>query len=96
MTKDFDKVVKGIHYCMKQDDCCEGCPYVAAAEECKHELDADLEWMADTASEMLSWTVRAIEWLRREEPDALITMVDHVGQIPRILAEQVFQKDEES
>ena len=91
MTKDFEKIVKGVHCCMKQDDCCEDCPYVAAAEACGQELDADLEWMADAASEVVHWTVRALDWLRREEPDALITMVDRAGQMPEILAERVFQ-----
>ena len=90
--KDFDSIVKGVHCCMSQNECCEECPYVAAAENCGNELDADLEWMTGEAEALLGWTIRAVDWLRREEPDALITMVNHVGEIPESVSEEVFRK----
>lgn len=93
--KDFETIAAGARCCINADgrDLCEQCPYVAAAENCGHELDADLLWLADEAGQLLDWTIRAVNWLRREEPDALITMVDHVGVIPEIVSEAVFRRE---
>ena len=90
--KDFETIAAGARCCISADgrDLCEQCPYVAAAENCGHELDADLLWLAGEAEALLDWTIRAVDWLRREEPDALIAMVDHAGEIPELVREAVF------
>ncbi|MBQ6519453.1 MAG: hypothetical protein IJI14_12085 [Anaerolineaceae bacterium] len=94
--KDFDTILKGVKCCSETDSKCEACPYVAAAENCGSELDADLYWMASESADLLDWTTRALSWMRRERPDDLIAMVDAVGIYPEILSETVFGNGEKN
>lgn len=96
MKKSLEEVIKGARCCINLDgsDNCEGCPYVAAGEDCGHELDADLLEVSESAESVCCWTARALGWLRVREPDALITMVDAIGEMPEILRHLVFGADQ--
>lgn len=96
MKKDIKEIIRGARCCLDPDDNCERCPYAAAGEDCGHELDADLVRTAEESAHLQDWMVRALVWLGREEPDALIAMVDGIGEyIPEALRCRVFGNDQE-
>ena len=85
--KETDKVLAGIKACNGGgENPCESCPYAMAAEECGRELERDLLQLAGVLPPVLDWAQQAIRWLGRMEPDALITMVDHIGWPPEPLS----------
>ena len=79
-NKQIETIVKGVQCCQNEE--CEGCPYAAAAENCTNELDVDLHWMADSCWKVTVWSREAVKWLKREQPDTLMTMVMAIGSIP--------------
>ena len=98
MKRDVNTIINGARCCLNLDNSteCEGCPYVAAGEECAHELEADLLSTAQEAEHLIDWTARAVAWLRFREPDALIAMVDAIGEyIPDPVRWRVFGNEQD-
>lgn len=83
--EEINKVLAGVIACDKSGSC-EDCPYAPAAENCGKELERDMLQMAVELPNILDWAQRSIWWLGRNDPDALITMVDQIGWPPESLS----------